>query len=835
MSATPPQEAAEFRGNSHTPVSPKPSYFPSPANIPILEAQMDPTFNETMMQTMHPDTFSSTTAPPATQFDYATAPGSMADQSAQPATNAQGIDCAQEDDGSDGFVSIQEVQEHYPDHEDNSNVNVSQGTTTTSLPHAPVSSSEAVRAIPATQSTAGVDHASLDPPTATADDPIKPEANAQTDPSHNPPATQNPPTLDLDAILAGLEKQAQANLVRPSPGDSTATPLQQPKSELSALPPNPNLPPKPPAQDLTSHPKFTPSSDIRSYHPHNQKEAPYRAAGLPNLTTNGLPQPPHAYQTPLSSTFVSSTQSPAVSNFGQREGSPNSDDEEVPLDPHTQRLYDQFLTFERQNVADGQWDKFAVGSRLFIGNLTTEKVSKKDLYRRFYKYGQLAQISLKQAYGFVQFLDAETCHRALTAEQGQKMRGREMHLEISKPQKNTRARDNAGDNRGARRRSRSPDYSRGGNQPPRGIDRYSSGSQNSPRERDYRRGPRDDYRRSISPRGARRNTIDRYDGRRRSRSRSPPYGRDSRPPIRNGGMEDDLPLPRRAPRDVPDVQVIFADDLDRQFVEWAEKSIQARGLRVNVLYLAPHLAEEAVIKRQILEGVQAVVRLSRVHQLKGKIPLQVFDRRGGHHNVQFEQYEDLDPTTAAALVLRAKTTHGAPVQQAAYGMPPQGPPAGYGMPPQQPPSNYGYAPQQPPPNPYANHYGPPLVPSAPPQQAPHYPPPGQTQPGPDLARILGQLGNPPPQQQTPQGYPPRPQQPPYGQPPPQSSYGQPPQQSYAPPQQYSAPPQQQYSAPPPQQYSAPPTQTPAGFSGTPAPQQDIQALLANLSAYKPPA
>ncbi|TID14441.1 rna-binding protein [Venturia nashicola] len=830
MSATPPQEAVEFRGNSHTPVSPKPSYFPSPANIPILEAQMDPTFNETMMQTMHPDTFSSTTAPPATQLDFATAPGSMAGQSAQSASNAPGIDSAQEDDGSDGFVSIQEAEEQYPDHEDNSNVNVSQGTTT-SLLHAPVSSSEAVQAVAAFQSTSGVDHASLDPPTATADDPIELEANTQTDPNQNPQATQTTAPLDLDAILAGLEKQAQASAIKTPPVDSTTTAVQQSKSELSALPPNPNLPPKPPAQDLTSHPNFTTSSDIRSYHPHNQKDAPFRAAGLSTLNTNGLPQPPHSYQTPLSSTFVSSTQSPAVSNLGQREGSLNSDDEEVPLDPHIQRLYDQFLTFERQNVADGQWDKFAVGSRLFIGNLTTEKVSKKDLYRRFYKYGQLAQISLKQAYGFVQFLDAETCHRALTAEQGQKMRGREMHLEISKPQKNTRARDSMGDNRGTRRRSRSPDYSRGGNQPPRGIDRYSSGSQNSPRERDYRRGPRDDYRRSISPRGGRRNNIDRYDGRRRSRSRSPPHGRGSRPPIQNGGGEDDLPLPRRGLRDVPDVQIIFADDLDRQFVEWAEKSIQARGLRVNVLYLAPHLSEDAVIKRQILEGVQAVVRLLRVHQLKGKIPLQVFDRRGGHHNVQFEQYEDLDPATAAALVLRAKPTHGAPVQQAAYGMPPQGQPAGYGMPPQQPPPTYGYAPpahHHPPPKSYANHYGPPPVSSAPPQQAPHYPPPGQTQPGPDLVRILGQLGNPPPQQQASQGYPPRPQQPPYGQPPPQSPYGQPPQQPYVLPQ-------QQYSASPAQQYSAPPSQPPSGFSGTPAPPQDIQALLANLSAYKPPA
>jgi len=60
------------------------------------------------------------------------------------------------------------------------------------------------------------------------------------------------------------------------------------------------------------------------------------------------------------------------------------------------------------------------------GNLPTEKVTKRDIFHRFYKHGKLAQISIKQAYGFVQFLDAESCRRALDAEQGQTVRGRKM-------------------------------------------------------------------------------------------------------------------------------------------------------------------------------------------------------------------------------------------------------------------------------------------------------------------------------------------------------------------------------------------------------------------------
>ncbi|KAK3044343.1 hypothetical protein LTS18_001528, partial [Coniosporium uncinatum] len=46
MPFSPPAEAPEFRGKTLTPVSPKPLLFPTPSNIPILEQQMDPNFND---------------------------------------------------------------------------------------------------------------------------------------------------------------------------------------------------------------------------------------------------------------------------------------------------------------------------------------------------------------------------------------------------------------------------------------------------------------------------------------------------------------------------------------------------------------------------------------------------------------------------------------------------------------------------------------------------------------------------------------------------------------------------------------------------------------------
>lgn len=48
------------------------------------------------------------------------------------------------------------------------------------------------------------------------------------------------------------------------------------------------------------------------------------------------------------------------------------------------------------------------------------------MFHIFHKYGKLAQISIKQAYGFIQFLEAGSCHAALQVEQGALVRGRKI-------------------------------------------------------------------------------------------------------------------------------------------------------------------------------------------------------------------------------------------------------------------------------------------------------------------------------------------------------------------------------------------------------------------------
>ncbi|KAF2150897.1 hypothetical protein K461DRAFT_314816 [Myriangium duriaei CBS 260.36] len=505
-----------------------------------------------------------------------------------------------------------------------------------------------------------------------------PQSNIVDQASNDQPVLQSIPSgPDYQALLNSLASPSAATVQDPAP---SSVPLHDtlPAQSLPAAGGTNGtgaaaLPPRPPPQTEPSiHPNYAQTSDIRQFHPQGANIA---APGSSlKQGANGLPPPPVAsFQSGPPPT------SPSQASFGgQFPGSKDSRqkqddaalDDESRWGQEIQKEFDSFLEQERQFVTEGNWEQFPYGSRLFVGNLSSERVTKRDVFHVFHKYGALAQISIKQAYGFVQFLSEVDCSRAMTAEQGRIIRGKRINLEISKPQKNRAGAGGGGGGgggagAGGRRRSRSPERARDG------VDRYTSGGQ--------RRG-RDDYRpnRSPSPRGHRDRSRDRH-ARYRSRSRSP-RGRRDRYRSPSPERDDDLPLPRRAPRDVPDVQIIAVDNLDREFIQWVERGISARGIKVDVLILSPRLSEAAVIKRQILEGVTAVSLLTLANQQRAKIPLRVFDRRGGA-DVRFEEYADLDPTIAAEVVVRAKKNN-----QPSYGY-------GYGGGSNAQPSQPAYPPQ----------------------------------------------------------------------------------------------------------------------------------------------
>ncbi|PGH36053.1 hypothetical protein GX50_01065 [[Emmonsia] crescens] len=530
--------------------------------------------------------------------------------------------------------------------------------------------------------------------------------------------TEANPSPEGDASYQNpLNALSDAKNTAPSPTDIAVTTasaddyMTKPLIPDTSLAPAAGLPPRPPPQEKPPiHPGYAATDNIQSFHPlpsqpengstqYGQSNYP-QPSGLPSLivstgapgtssTSNGLPPPPIATFQKLPHSSSNQTK-PCVQKFPRSERLDDGElkflrgegDREEPWAPEVQKKYDEFLYNERVYVTEGLWDRFSPGSRLFVGNLPTERVTKRDLFHLFHKYGELAQISIKQAYGFVQFLEPASCRKALEAEQGGFIRGRKIHLEISKPQKPTRNAPALDSSRPTvKRRSRSPEPARGvpsyrGIRP--GSDRYDRAPEPGRpppsrefRDRDQLYHRRDDYRpaRTPSPRGHRRDdhrfrdrTPENYDRRRdRRRSRSP-YGRLGRyrsPSPRERGYDNDsdIPIPRRSPRQVPDVQIIVLENVDRDFVYHIENSFRDRGLRTDVLILSPRISLTAVVRRQIIEGVLAIVKLSRSNQFSGKIPLQVFDRTGGIDNVKFNEYSELEFSVAAEVVLHARTIH----------------------------------------------------------------------------------------------------------------------------------------------------------------------------------
>ncbi|KAI9850986.1 MAG: hypothetical protein M1838_004678 [Thelocarpon superellum] len=770
MTFTPSPEP-EFRGKTLTPVSPRPRYVPDPSSIPVLEKQMDQTFNNTAT---HLPSGPETTAPPILPIPDAVIPP-PGETSSVSSTYENTTSRPDGEHAVPAKVGDENLNDDYAmslDLDDDEEVAAEVGYATIPAPpglpgdpSVPVYGQDDVSPTPIHTLTApDVTHHLGDSANATGVVHIPPDlatpiAHLRDSLEVSPPvvgSTHPPSETNLSGIAladssgvakqgvnieALLESLSPTTAILPTAGGLTAATTSSlatanggaqargSTSPTKSFPTLAPLPPRPPPSEKSSlHPGLLAQNDLPSYPgrpqspagpPSNAPSAPAAlrapapggltpalSTGAPGTTNQlgaSLPPPPVAtFQQPLASSLsaVPAGSSPSIAPSDKGDGknaqataSAEDDDGLETWGPEIQRIYDDFLQEERVYVSDGQWDRFPPNSRLFIGNLPTEKVTKRDLFQVFYKHGKLAQVSIKQAYGFIQFLDASACHRALVAEQGQTIRGRKMHLEISKPQKNTRNASHAeggGARAGVSRRSRSPDYSRGagtstgspragagpsgrfgGDRTDRAFDKRSG------RDRGFAepaRG-RDDYRppRSPSPRGyrgrdeyrggrERNRERDRYE--RRSRSRSP-YSRGGRyrsrtPPTREQDEDANLPLPRRAARDIPETQFIVMDELDRAFVSFVDKTFRDRGIQTDVLFLNPRLPLGAVIRRQILEGVQAVSRLTRESQMSVKIPLQVFDRRGGVDNVRFEEYEDLEPHIAAELVVRAKQTHGAP-------------------------------------------------------------------------------------------------------------------------------------------------------------------------------
>ncbi|CAI5760497.1 unnamed protein product [Candida verbasci] len=226
------------------------------------------------------------------------------------------------------------------------------------------------------------------------------------------------------------------------------------ESILKSLPTKPNLPSKPPVVKNISQSSTSPTTQIESLKDafeaikqteimndpnfHNLSPQEQAAKIQDQLNKRGI----HINR-PMNYNQVYSFNKPfknlkdpiplvPINEFCRR---PNIT---APMTPEEEQEYEAFIQRENHYLNLQNWDEFPDKSRLFIGNLPANTISKQDLFRIFSQYGEVIQIAIKAGYGFTQFRTAEACAECIKGETGVPLHNKILRLDASKPQKSRR-------------------------------------------------------------------------------------------------------------------------------------------------------------------------------------------------------------------------------------------------------------------------------------------------------------------------------------------------------------------------------------------------------------
>lgn len=186
-----------------------------------------------------------------------------------------------------------------------------------------------------------------------------------------------------------------------------------------------DLPSRPSLQDPSLPPNYA-SSDAHAYHqatgtPSTASPSAYAAQSSNNAHYDPQPLPAVAPGTesgvgnlppPPMASFQRPGPSPTGESQGSQEGSAASKggrpekqpirvskpgDEDQPWGPDVQKKYDEFLRDERVYVTEGLWDRFPVGSRLFVGQYPPIQPSQSQLSKFVFSRPDLCPFSLRQS------------------------------------------------------------------------------------------------------------------------------------------------------------------------------------------------------------------------------------------------------------------------------------------------------------------------------------------------------------------------------------------------------------------------------------------------------
>jgi len=411
MTPSSPDEALHFRGKTLTPESPRPLHIPEPANIPVLENQMDPVFNDT--STYDRPGFAQDPFQALNQHD------GWSNVSKEVGVGLGGQDRDRDRDAGslhgaqqpEDPTMMNDISVSAPESYSSASAGAQQANNNLALADSNTSHAPPVIPVPQSVATTGeIDNTGNSLIASSL--PGHLEAEAKRD---------NAAAGDLTAVsgsgsaATGVNFQTLLDNLSHPPAAATATtgavpslvePSSAPKASMDeAFQSGPsssldtqsmNLPARPPLQDPSStHPNY-PSHGDPVYHQlppaqnpayatessnHAHQNMPSMTPGGPPGTGSGvgaLPPPPIAsfqqtQQTP--SAAESQTSQETLSQTPPKKGRIDKTavrpgkaaDDDSPWGPEVQKKYDEFLHDERIYVTEGLWDRFPIGSRLFVG------------------------------------------------------------------------------------------------------------------------------------------------------------------------------------------------------------------------------------------------------------------------------------------------------------------------------------------------------------------------------------------------------------------------------------------------------------------------------------
>jgi hypothetical protein len=425
MTSDATDDVLHFRGETLTPESPRPIHISEPSNIPVLENQIDPVFNDTstyqnvpaIREEWLPNTLSEVEDPihltkqmfsrtlelfrtgnatlgsTAAGDDDGQKPGPEEEPTpappagvSAPTTNQYGSSVG--DSGSSHQLSRDDV----PSLQSNSNPFLSHPSSSDIV-------STSSRMLPpqaAQQEPSAMSTVSASP------NPQDPRDQSFTSPKDGGAGRQSDGEVNFQSLLDNLLQPAITTPTassNPNPADvpaenaSAMLPIEMSSSSYSSnLPPRPLLEGQPPLQ-----PGYSPADDMRSLHAmlsqassgvpqHTQShlnpsfssaestsgaEAPLGTTPLsagppPPHPTSPLPHQSHSKPSDIRTTHIRHPSYERAGESGSK-ATPERDDDDAPWGPDVQRKYDEFLREERAYVTEGLWDRFPPGSRLFVG------------------------------------------------------------------------------------------------------------------------------------------------------------------------------------------------------------------------------------------------------------------------------------------------------------------------------------------------------------------------------------------------------------------------------------------------------------------------------------